>query len=209
MRVEPDWNYLAEDLPIPVASLVLAAIVLGVCWWFHDREQAIFEIYSSNQTAIHEDYDALVYRRRLIDRYHRRYKEFQEIGFVGRERRLDWIETIRTAASGLDLPSVSYSLEPQLAAIRPIESASPDADIQVRLSRLQLELGLVHELDLLRFIYRLQLEAPGLMKVDRCTMVRLTGTGERNSAEANITANCSMVMFSVITSDITHTESRS
>ncbi len=203
MRARTDWNYLLDDMLIPAISVVCAALVLVASWWFHDREEAIFDIYSSNQNAIHEDYDALVYRRRLIDRYHRRYKEFQQTGFVGMERRLDWIETIRTVATGLDLPSVNYSLEPQRAVAKPVESAS-DADIQIRLSRLELELGLVHELDLLRFFRRLQAEAPGLMKVDQCSLVRVAASDQALKAEANITANCSLQVFSVITSDITN-----
>lgn len=204
-----DWKYLGDGVLLPGISLLAAAIIFAASAWYHGKQKSLYEIYSTNQEAIHEDYDALVYRRRLIDRYYRRYREFQELGFVGRERRLDWIETIRSAAKGLDLPNVAYSLEPQLEVVRPVESASPNAEIQIYLSRLELELGLVHELDLLRFFDRLEQEAPGLMKVDKCSLARQGELADRLVAETNILASCSMMMFSVITSDITIAETES
>lgn len=201
-----DWDYLLEDTIWPGVSLLAALAVLLVGNWYHDQQQLIHETYSLNHEAIHDDYDELVYRRRLLDRYYRRYNEFQSLGFVGRENRLDWIETIRTAATGLDLPNVAYSLEPQLEAIRPIQSPSADAQIQIFVSRLEVELGLVHELDLLRFFDRLELEAPGLMKVDRCDMSRQSLAGQDLVADTNILASCSLMIFSVITSDISAAE---
>lgn len=197
-----DWKYLRKGTLLPGTSLLIAGIVLGASAWYHGTQARAYEVFTTNKEAISEDYNELVYRRRLLARYHRRYRELQDLGFVGRERRLDWIETIRTAAKSLDLPNVTYSLEPQLEVIRPVQSASPNAEIQIYLSRLELELGLVHEVDLLRFFNRLEQEAPGLMRVDQCKLTRQPGAAEKLAARMNISANCSMMIFSVITSDI-------
>ena len=197
-----DWKYLGKGTLVPGMSLLIAAIVFGASIWYHGTQARAYEVFTANKEAISEDYNELVYRRRLLDRYHRRYRELQDLGFVGRERRLDWIETIRAAAKSLDLPNVSYSLEPQLEAVRPVEPSSPNAEIQIFVSRLELELGLVHEVDLLRFFNRLEQEAPGLMKVDQCNLIRQPGAAQKLAADTNISANCSLMMFSVITSDI-------
>jgi len=197
-----DWTYLRKGTLIPGVTLLIAVIVFGLSAWYYGTEARAYEVFSANRAAISEDYNELVYRRQLLDRYHRRYRELQEQGFVGQERRLDWIETIRAAAKNLDLPNVAYSLEPQLEVIQPVESASPNAEIQIYLSRLELELGLVHEVDLLRFFERLEQEAPGLMQVDQCNLTRQPGVAQKLSADTNIAANCSMKLFSVITSDI-------
>ena len=85
--------------------------------------------------------------------------------------------------------------------IKPIQPAYSDAEIQIFVSRLAVDLGLVHELDLLRFFNRLELEAPGLMKIDRCDMSRQSVVGQGMVADTNIVANCSFMIFSVITSD--------
>lgn len=197
-----DWAYLGHGTLLPTLSLIVAAILLAFSAWYHNAQLHKHEVYSANQNAISDDYDALVYRRRLLDRYHRRYQELRDLGFVGKERRLDWIETIRSAAKDLDLPNVSYSLEPQREVVRPVDSASSTAEIQIYLSQVELELGLLHELDMLRFFDRLEAEAPGLMKVDRCDLSRQQGAAEKLTADINIVADCSLSMFSVITSDI-------
>ncbi len=197
-----DWPFLRKDTLIPGLSLLITAIVFAASAWYHGNQARAYEIFAANREAISEDYDELVYRRRLLDRYHWRYRELQELGFVGQERRLDWIETIRAAATSLELPHVAYSLEPQLQVIRPVASASPNADIQIYLTRLDLELGLVHELDLLRFFERLEKEAPGLMQVDQCSLIRQGDVAIKPTVDANIAANCSVKMLSIITSDI-------
>lgn len=197
-----DWSYLKKGALLPGVSLLIASILFTASAWYHGSQSRAYEVLSANREAISEDYDELVYRRQLLDRYHRRYRELQELGFVGHERRLDWIESIRAAATSLDLPNVTYALEPQLEVIRPVASASPNAEIQIFLTQLELELGLVHELDLLRFFERLEQEAPGLMQVDQCDLIRQPGVAQKLSADTNIAANCSVKMFSVITSDI-------
>ena len=40
------------------------------------------------------------------------------------------------------------------------------------------------------------------MKVDQCNLTRNRGATEKLAADTNISAKCSMTMFSVITSDI-------
>lgn len=204
-----DSAYVLKGTLVPGVSLLVAMVLCGLGAWYHDHQQTVYEMHSVNRDVIHEEYDELVYRRKLLERYYRRYSEFQALGFVGRESRLDWIETIRVAAKGLDLPNVTYSMEPQLQAVRPVQPASSSADIQVYLSRLEIEFGLVHELDLLRFFARLELEAPGMMKVDRCEMLRQIHDEEVLNAETNINANCSLMIFSVITSDIGPEETES
>lgn len=201
-RSEFDWRYVLRFTLLPAITATVAIAVLGVSVWLHGEQETLFTQISANQGAMHEDYDALIYRRRLVDRYHRRYEQFYEVGFVGRESRLDWVETLRETSVDLILPRVSYAIEPQLKVVAPVESIMAGEDIQIHLSRLALEAGLVHELDLLRFIDELQRNAPGLIKVDRCDLTWQADRAEKLSAGANILADCSILIFSVVTSDV-------
>lgn len=201
-RSEFDWRYVLRFTLLPLITATAAMAVLGVSVWLHGEQETLHTQISANQGAMHEDYDALIYRRRLVDRYHRRYEQFYEVGFVGRESRLDWVETLRETSVDLILPRVSYAIEPQLKVVAPVESIMAGEDIQIHLSRLALEAGLVHELDLLRFIDELQRNAPGLIKVDRCDLTWQADRAEKLSAGANILADCSILIFSVVTSDV-------
>lgn len=205
-RSDFDWAYIRRYTVLPVVTAAVAGLALFASVWVHGEQQELFAQISVNQDAMHQDYDALVFRRRLVDRYHRRYEQFHELGFVGRESRLDWIETMRETSTGLTLPRVSYAMEPQLKVVAPVQSILAAEDIQVHLSRLQLEMGLVHELDLLRFFDELQQNAPGLIKVDRCDLTWQAESAAKATVGANILADCSILIFSVVTSDVGNEE---
>jgi len=197
-----DWGYLAQGLLLPSMTVLMSIILLATGTWYHAAQQQHHEVLSADHGAVFDDYDQLVLRKRIIDRYHWRYEQFHELGFVGRESRLDWVETLRMAAGELRLPHATYAIEPQLDVIAPVESSLGGASTEIHVSKLELELGLLHELDLLRFFDRLQEEAPGLLKVDRCKLSRQNATGPLSAADVNILASCSVEIFSVVTSDV-------
>lgn len=199
-----DWRYVLRHTLLPTATAAGAVILLAASIWLHAKQEVLFTQVSVNQDALHEDYDSLVQRRRLVNRYHRRYEDFSKLGFVGRESRLDWVETLRESSVELTIPRVSYAIAPQLKVVAPIQSILAGDNIQIHLSRLQLEVGLAHELDLLRLIDELQSKAPGLIKVDSCSLAWQAGDEERLKLGANILADCSIQIFSIVTSDVTN-----
>ena len=202
MRAEFDWRYIRRYTALPLVTLLVSITLFAVSTWLRADQEAQYARFSANYDATQEDYDALVYRRRLVDRYHRRYQQFHELGFVGEESRLDWIETLRAATEELTLPRVSYAIEPQLNVVAPVQSIAAEGNSQIHVSRMQLEMGLVHEVDLLRFIDEFQRKAPGLVKVDECELGWLSPQEAPSASEANLSARCAVSIFSVITSDI-------
>ncbi|MBT8077049.1 MAG: hypothetical protein KJO31_00650 [Gammaproteobacteria bacterium] len=204
-----DWRFLASDLLWPGVSALVMLVVLAGTIWFHGEQRRAFADYSVNQDAMHENYDALVTRRRILERYHNRYDAYRSTGFVGQESRLEWADTVRDAVSQLDVPNVSYSVEPQREVVPPVTFRNADPDLKIYVSRIALEVGMVHELDFLRLFDALKGEVPGLMKVDRCKVSRLVDVASKTTIDANMTASCSMMLFSVITSDINQSGSGS
>lgn len=202
-----DWAYVRRHTLLPALSAVVGIVALYYAITSHATQERQYEQLSASRDAVHEDYDALVYQRRLIDRYHRRYQRFHDLGFIGRESRLDWIETLRTTAESLSLPRVSYAIEPQLSVVAPVETLGDLEDVRIRVSRARLELGLLHELDLLRFFDDLQGKAPGLIRVDNCELTWLAEDDNVSSKDANLSAVCGIQIFSVITSDVNIGES--
>lgn len=200
-RSNLDWRFVLRHTLLPGISLLVAIGLLGAAMWVNASHQRLYEAVTATRAAMHEDYDSLVNQRRLVAAYHRRYEYFSDLGFVGRESRLDWVETLRAATEKTRLPRLSYSIDPQLPVVPPVTSVLGGEDIQIRVSKVQFEIGLVHELDLLRFFDALQAEAPGFIKVDSC---KLVFEGERRdvSGKTNISASCTAQIYSVITSDV-------
>lgn len=200
-RPELDWTYIRRYTLLPLLSAGLAITALCIAVWTHGKHEQSFAELSANHVAVNQDYESLVNQRRIVDRYHRRYQKFYELGFIGRESRLDVVETMRTTSARLNLPRVNYSIEPQRGVVAPVTSLLGGENIQIRVSKLQLEMGLLHEIDLLRFFDVLQSQAPGLIKVDRCEIASL-GDLTTNSSDPNLSASCDVKIFSVITSDV-------
>jgi hypothetical protein len=203
---EIDWTYLRQDTLVPAATALTAVVVLVLSIWFVSAQNDSYARISVDQDVMNADYNALVTRKRLVDRYHRRYELFQQQGFIAEENRLDWVETLRESAGRLRLPSLTYSMEPQLKVVPPIPPTSADAEIEIFLSKLELEVGLVHEDDLLRLFGSLQATAPGLLKVDQCQLNRQAEHDELQAIDANIVASCSVDLFSILTSDVASEE---
>lgn len=201
-RFDFDWPYVRRHTLRPVLSAVLSVVALTGALWAHDYQRVRYDELAANRNAVHADYDALVHQRRIVDRYHRRYQRFDDLGFIGRESRLDWVETLRVTAKDLSVPRLSYAIEPQFEVIPPVQSVLGGGGLQIRASMVRLELGLLHELDLLRFFDELQASAPGLIKVDRCQLTWEVEPGGRVNNDANLAASCAVRLYSVITSDV-------
>lgn len=199
---EFDWAYVRKYSLIPLLTAVGAIILLLAAMYYQRVQEELHSQLSTNHAAMQQDYDALIYRRRIVERYHRRYQQFSDLGFVGMESRLDWIETLRGTALGLTLPRVSYLIDPQLKVIAPVESILASDNVSIHVSKLELEMSLVHELDLLRFVDELQQQAPGLIKVDRCDMRWQGDVTQPATAAPNILASCKLQIFSIITADV-------
>ena len=198
-----DWAYMRRGSIVPLLTAVVSTSLLAVAVTMHREHRDLHAELAANQLAVQEDYNALVVRRRLIDRYHESYRQFHEQGFVGIESRLDWVEALRVSTGRLTLPSLSYAIAPQLDVAAPVRSALAADDVAVHMSRLELEMGLVHEFDLLRFVDVLQNAAPGVMRVERCGLKWQNEHGATAAAaRANIAANCSLEIFSIVTSDV-------
>lgn len=194
-----DWSFVFRDTRRPLLSAATALVALVVVVWIHSEQQEQYSEYSASYRTVRNDFDQLIAEQRIVERYQRRYDRFKDSGFVGPESRLDWIETLRTTSEALSLPRVSYSIEPQLEVDPPVKSRRSSNDMQIRVSRAQLQFGLNHEVDLLRFFDELQRQAPGLIKVDQCDLSWQSDMSVALVAGNNLAASCSLQIYSVIT----------
>lgn len=195
-----DWRFVTRGMVVPAATFLLAVVLLAASLLYQSRLEAQYRRMTVDHGAVNSEYEAFVVRKRLLERYHRRYEVLRDSGFVATERRIDLLEVLREAGEDIGLPALRYTLEPQLEMVPP--AAIPDGTLTLHASRLQLEVALVHEIDLLKLLESLRSRAPGLLSVDGCALVRL-GDGSAPSAfDPNITVSCSLRVFSAATSDV-------
>jgi hypothetical protein len=106
--------------------------------------------------------ERLVDYRRLVDR-----------GVIGEERRLDWVDRIDAIKAARRLPEVKYTIGAQRAAQYP--GIAGGGEVEFLASPMRLEMGLLHEEDLFRFVGDLRSSLTALVVVRSCNVERLAG----------------------------------
>ena len=193
-RHELDWSYLRAGLTGPVVFLLVCTLALGAATVYGGRARETLDSERQSLTSLEAERDELTERREARRRYARLYKDLSNDGVVGPEHRLAWIQATRDAATDLGLPYLRYSTGTQ----KPFEAdwLVPGVAAPVLASPMDLQLGLVHEGDLLDLLGRLR-AAPGLLQVQSCSLEMPAVADGPEPGKANLTGNCQLVMYSI------------
>lgn len=127
-----------------------------------------------------------------------RYRQLDERGRFGPERRLDWTEHIAAVRQARRLFDVRY----EFAAQRPLEASPPvqaDAGVEFVASAMKLQMPLLHEGDLVAFLGDLADVAPALLRVRECRLERVSAEHRGEGQAPRLTASCRIDWITVRT----------
>jgi hypothetical protein len=187
----------------PLASLKGSILLLLVAMLF--SAAGIF--WSSKQdsearTAMQQQQTALNAARarqqqgqteaRLIAQHLDAYQALIARGFIGEENRLAWIEAVQLANRDARLYGLSYTLSPRAAAPAALASG-----LLLNQTRMVVKMPLLVETDLPRFVDALYARAPGVFRVDRCRLSRLSDAPPQPINQPEIDAECELLWFTV------------
>lgn len=194
-RPDIDWTYLRQGLIARLLVCVVSVLALASSIW--GRAQYTSESDSQQQqlAALEQQRSELSIRLRARQQYADRFEALAAAGIVGAEHRLDWAQTLRDSATALRLPYLRYTAAPQ----KPFEVAYlvPGTAAPVLSTTMELQVGMVHEMDLLRLMARLREEALGMFTVTGCTIGRLGENVAPEPDKANLTGSCQLRWFSI------------
>jgi hypothetical protein len=123
------------------------------------------------------------------------YQELQKTGVLAPEQRINWLESVRAVHGKVGLFSVDYELEPQREY--PHAADLHAGMLKVQQSPMKLRLGLLHEVDFLKFFSDLAADRSGLFSVNRCLLSRVGAAGS-TTAGANLNAECQLSWITVL-----------
>jgi len=83
-----------------------------------------------------------------------KYLQLIDHGFVGPEQRLSWVENIQRIQSAAELLPISYAIAEQQKI--QLDSARDTGSLELRGSKMELKMRLLHEMDLLVFLDKLK-----------------------------------------------------
>ena len=113
------------------------------------------------------------------------FSQLQVRGMIGDEHRLEWIELLKDIIEKRRLIDMSYEIAPQ----RPLDSAQ-ESGLVFFVSSMKLQLKLLHEEDLTRFINDLRQHAKALVQIKSCQLSRLPRGSEEIAPLAYLQADC-------------------
>jgi hypothetical protein len=187
-RLELDWSVLRGASILLVLTVLFSGSLVWASYYYRDQMRVDFLKDNSRFQRESRRYLAVDEEDQLIRQYLPLYRDLEEQGVIGPEHRLNWTETLRKVGVGLKLPSLRYSIEPQETYTPPYTLSS--GAYQTYASAMQLHMGLLHEMDLFRFLDHLERNALGRFTVDECSFRRQRGEIDLNAATANISAEC-------------------
>ena len=199
-----DWKVLRTALLTITASLISSGLLLGGSFYFADemkkkfiRENASFRSASSRYLAIDEE-------ERLIKEYHPVFVDLYHKGILDKERRLDWIEALKSIGDQINPPVLNYQIATQ-------ELYTPAFPVnlgryQLHASTMSLTMQLLHEGDLFRLFASLDEEAQSIYHLSSCHLQRSSDAITADADVPNIRAQCELKWFTIKLADGTELE---
>ena len=192
MKLEQnDW----KKLQIPLTILGGIVVVVVVCIVFAqqykaDQEQAL--LTQQNQlNAARQRYQSSGLEKEIITEFLPQYQALINKGFVGEERRIEWVERLREKHKNHKLFGIKYSIKQQ-------EKYTPAFATNLggfTLSRsiMQFELDMLHEGDLLQLTESLSGANAAALILRDCEITRLNEGGALSAQlTANLHAQCEL-----------------
>ena len=180
-----------------IAFLVLMGAVGGGSVWTALQMKKSGEVAFKDATAARSDIQTKLARARdeqaelraKIDSY----QALQARGYIGPERRLDWIEAIARIKVARRIFSLDYEFTPQRPAESAILPGGPTAGgLQFMSSQMCLQAQLLHEAELISLIEDIRNAVQALIQIRSCTIQRLPSSTTDRSNGAQIKAECTL-----------------
>ncbi|TMG75660.1 MAG: hypothetical protein E6H75_09815 [Betaproteobacteria bacterium] len=192
-----DLKRLRTPLALAVVLFALGAASLVVSEHYRDEAKKARDITRMSRVAAQERVSKVSEEEREMRENLVYYERMRRSGMLGEQNRLDWIDSIAKIKNDRKLFEIKYGIEPQKPLDYPGIVAAGAADFVV--SRMKLEMALLHEEDLLDFLADLQTAGRAYVSVRRCTVTRI----ERGSVPAatalqpRLRADCQLDLVSV------------
>ena len=193
-RLDLDWAYLRQGLLGAVSLTLVCTVIWGATTAYLSRATTTLADEEQTRSSLEAERNELTERRDARRKFARIFQQLSVNGVVGDEQRLALVQATRAAGQEVRLPYLRYTTNPQ----QPFEAPwlIPGVAAPVRVSLMDLQMGLVHELDLLRLFAELR-EAPGRPEVRSCSLEIMSVDKAPEPNRANIGGNCQLALYSI------------
>jgi hypothetical protein len=194
-------SFLRDDFPILKKAsislaicLVLGLLLLGAARFFLVTQQAKEFEAKTELAQAQAQYSTATNEKNDVRNFQEKYLALVERGFIGEERRLDVIEQIQTIQERHQLLPISYEIFPQQVIDLDPSFHLATGQLELRGSKLVVNMGLLHEMDMLTFLS--QLQSKGWIVPHSCEM-KIGGVNSDSLIRARLLGECSLYWLSI------------
>lgn len=123
------------------------------------------------------------------------YRQLRSFGILGEERRIDWAETISRIRRERELLDLRYRVEPQKLLV---SVPGKPAAVDFYASTLKVQIALLHEDDLLRFLHDLRESGNAYYAVRRCRLDRAGPPSLGGGISPRLRADCDIDLITIL-----------
>ena len=180
-----------------IALLLILSACGAAAVWSTLQMQKAGEKAAREASAARADIRAKLARARdeqaeLIDKI-KRFQAIKDLGYIGPEQRLDWIEAIARVKAARRIYRLDYDFAPQRLADASVLPGGPGAGaFDIMTSQMRMQVQVLHEGELLALINDIRNSVRALIQLRSCSIERApAGSGDRNNP-APLKAECTM-----------------
>ena len=195
-------NFSADELKrlaLPLlACLALLGAGAGLVLWTQGEERAATRELAAVRMERAQARDRLTRiaeEERDVKEKMAVYLQLKSLGIIGGERRLEWADAMARIRTQRELPDLRYRVERQ----RLLNSvAGKPANVEFYASSMKVELALLHEGDLMRFLSDLRESGNAYYAVKSCKLAR-TGSAPGGAGLApRLRADCEIDLITIL-----------
>ena len=177
----------------PLIVLIATILSAGVLYYYTDLTlKKVMLEFAQQQDQLRDARTRLQKsgeEKNVIVRYLGGYQYLQQLGFVGDEQRINWLDGLRIANQEARLFGVDYQISTQQPY--PYASELDPGQLALYQSVMKVTLKLLHEDDLLRFLHALAAQNVGVFAVNQCVLSRVD-TGSSIRFQPHLSADCEL-----------------
>jgi phage FluMu gp28-like protein len=180
-------------LKIPAIVLIVVVVLMALLIWGSESRkldtQNRLQMQKTQLMQAEQRFRTSGQEKDTIIQYLPEYQRLIDIGFIGQEKRLEWVDGLRRIHKDQKLFNISYSINPQEAYT--IGILPNLGGFTLNRSVMKLELNMLHEGDLITLVEKLRAEQGSTFIVRDCELTRVTAA-KPNTFVPNMLGKCEL-----------------
>lgn len=186
-----DWRKLQTPLVILGAVIVIVALLFGLAQNYSTSQEAALQAQQNLLNSARQHYQSSGLEKDTITEYLPKYQALINKGFVGEERRIEWVDELRAQHKEHKLFGIKYGISQQ-EDYKPSFAPNLGGFVFHR-SVMKLDLDMLHEGDILQLTESLAAKNTAPFMLRDCEITRLNAAGAlSNQLVANLHAKCEL-----------------